>query len=57
METLLKIRIKNSGFKQTFLAAKIGISSEYFSMCINGQRTLKNDKQSQLKQLLKNFNA
>lgn len=53
METLLKLKIKESGIKLSFLAKKINVSPNYFYMCMKGTRELSQDKQSMLKQILK----
>jgi len=53
METLLKLKIKESGFKHKHLAEKIGVAPNYFYMCMKGIRDLSQDKQSKLKELLK----
>lgn len=52
METLLKIKIKESGLKQSFLAEKIGVKPNYFYMCMKGLRQLSKDKQDKLKSIL-----
>jgi plasmid maintenance system antidote protein VapI len=52
METLLRLKVKSSGFKHKHLAEKIGVSPNYFYMCVKGLRELSKDKQTKLKELL-----
>lgn len=52
METLLRERIKKSGFKMNYLAEQIGVTKSYFSLCMSGARNLSKDKQNKLKSLL-----
>jgi len=52
METLLKIKVEKSGFKQNYLAEQIGVKPNYFYMCMKGLRQLSKDKQDKLKILL-----
>ena len=52
METLLREKVKKSGFKMNYLAEQIGVTKSYFSLCMNGVRTLSKDKQQKLKSLL-----
>jgi plasmid maintenance system antidote protein VapI len=52
MEETIKERIKQSGKKQKFLAETIGVSENFFSMCIRGKRNLSQPKQEKLKSIL-----
>lgn len=45
-------KIKESGYKQEYLAMKIGITPNYLSMCINGARTLAGHKEAELNNFL-----
>lgn len=47
-----KKQIKEKGFKQSFLAEQIGISTTYMSLVINGHRSLSTPKELHLKKLL-----
>lgn len=53
METLLRERIRKSGFKMNYLAEQIGVTKTYFSLCMSGDRTMSKDKQQKLKELLR----
>lgn len=53
METLLKLKVQESGFKLKHLAEKIGVQPNYFYMCMKGVRDLSKDKQDRLKEILK----
>lgn len=53
METLLRIRVQESGFKHKHLAEQIGVTPNYFYMCVKGLRELSKEKQNKLKSLLK----
>jgi hypothetical protein len=35
-----KKQIKDKGLKQKFFADKLGMSEPFFSMCLNGKRTM-----------------
>jgi transcriptional regulator with XRE-family HTH domain len=52
MEEEVKDRIKRCGFKQKYIAGKIGITPNYLSMCLTGSRKLSDEKLNQLKKLL-----
>lgn len=52
METKLKEKINASGFKKTFLAEKVGVTANYFYMCLKGTRNLSTKKLTTLKTLL-----
>ena len=49
----LKEQIKNKGLKISWLADKIGVSQPFLSMCLSGERSLSNEKELELKELLK----
>ena len=53
METLLRLKVQQSGFKQKHLAEKIGVAPNYFYMCMKGIRELSAEKQNKLKEILK----
>ena len=53
MENTLKDRILKSGLKKKHIAKKIGISANYLSMCLRGDRNLSESKLLKLKTLLK----
>ena len=47
MTTKLKETIRNSGLKQRFIAAKIGMHPTYLSQIVNGRRPIRDkDKQA-----------
>jgi plasmid maintenance system antidote protein VapI len=52
MENDLKKTIKQSGLKQKYLAETIGVSENFFSMCIKGKRNLSKQKEDKLKDIL-----
>lgn len=52
MEEPIKTKIKQSGLKQKYLAETIGVSENFFSMCIKGKRNLSKQKQDKLKAIL-----
>jgi len=52
MDQKTKNRIKNCGLKQKYIAEKLNITANYFSMCLNGKRNLSEEKIQKLKQLL-----
>lgn len=52
MDTTLRIKVKESGFKMTYLANKLGITKTYFYMCMAGKRNMDPWKQKALKEIL-----
>jgi DNA-binding Xre family transcriptional regulator len=52
MEESLKRLIKESGYKNKYLAEKLGITPNFLSMCKSGKRKLSDEKINSLKKLL-----
>lgn len=52
MNESLKIKAKNSGFKVKALAERIGVTPNYLSMCLRGERILAENKCIELKKFL-----
>ena len=52
MEESLKKEIQKSGYKNKYLAEKLGISANFLSMCKSGKRKLSDEKITKLKELL-----
>jgi len=52
METILKEKINASGFKKTYLAEQVGVTPNYFYMCLKGTRNLSSKRLLTLKTLL-----
>ena len=52
IRTDYKEAVKKSGLKQTFIAAKLGISSAHLSNFISGRDKLQKEKEDELKQIL-----
>jgi len=48
----LKIRILESGLKQSFIASKIGVSTAHLSMMLSGKATMPEDKRTAIVSLL-----
>lgn len=53
MNNLIKIKIKESGLKKSFIAEKLGIQPNYFYMCLKGTRNLSLEKENKLREILK----
>ena len=47
-----KEQIKNKGLKQKWIAEKIGVSEAMISFVLKGERSLSQEKESELKKLL-----
>lgn len=52
MEEEIRQRLKQCGLKQNFIAAKLGITPNYLSMCVTGLRKLSKEKAKQLEEIL-----
>lgn len=53
MNGLTKEKVKASGFKYNHLAGLLNVHPQYFSMVMRGERNLSVDKETQLKDILK----
>lgn len=52
MDETVKEKIKKSGLKQKYLAETLGVSENFFSMCMNGRRNLSKKRHEKLKELV-----
>ncbi|MEY3422412.1 MAG: hypothetical protein RIR48_2726 [Bacteroidota bacterium] len=52
MDEQLKNRIKESGYKNKYLAEQLGITPNFLSMCKSGKRRMSDEKINSLKKLL-----
>lgn len=53
MNGITKEKVKASGFKYNHLAALLDIHPQYFSMVMRGERNLSVEKETKLKEILK----
>lgn len=53
MDGTLKRKVLESGYTHKYLAGKIGVTQTYFSMALNGKRTLSQRTEALLKDALK----
>lgn len=52
MDTLLREKVKASGYKMTYLAKQLGVTKTYFYYCMAGKRNMDQWKQKALKEIL-----
>lgn len=50
---ILKQKILEKGLKMNWIASKIGVSNPLLTMYLNGQRTMPEEKEKLIKELLK----
>ncbi len=48
----LRKKIKESGLKQTFIAAKLGISPQYLTMMLSGNATMPEHTRNEINEIL-----
>jgi hypothetical protein len=48
-----KVEVRNSGYRQDYIADKIGVTPQFLCMCLNGKKKLPEKRKIMLHKLLK----